>query len=100
MRCHATGGDSSTSHTEVAFMPAAQISPSLLAYQCVFSIPYEWQLTTPTTVSVIIHGGAGYLPSGSTSLTGLIRSSDHTFTAEYNLSTSPMPISQIIDLRL
>jgi hypothetical protein len=92
--------ETNTQHTEEMFLVATQISSSPLEYQCVFSIPWEWNLTNPTAESVTVHGGAGYLPTGSTTITGLVRSSDHAFTNTFNLSVSPTAINQTVDLRL
>jgi len=96
----AVGEDSLTSNTETAFMAAVPVSAS--QYQCKFSIPWEWLLGTPTAVPVSITASAGYVPTGATTVAGLVRISTHTlngFSTPTNLSTPPATISWSIDMR-
>jgi hypothetical protein len=98
----ATGDDSLTTNSETAFLPAVQISASPLEYQCKFSIPWEWLLGNAPSVPVSITASAGYIPSGSTSVQGLVRISTHTlngFSTPSNLSTPPATITWSIDMR-
>lgn len=98
----AVGDDSLTTNNETAFMVAAQISASPLEYQCKFSVPWEWLLGTPASVPVSITASAGYVPSGSTTVQGLVRVSSHTlngFSTPTNLSAPPATISWSIDMR-
>jgi hypothetical protein len=95
-----TDGSGLSFHSEQMYLVATQISASPLEYQCVFSIPWEWALTDPSAVNVLVQGGAAYLPIGSTALSGVVRSSTHQFNGTFNLSVSPAAINQAVDLRL
>lgn len=88
-------------YSELVYGKASLFSSSPLQYQCTLTIPWEWQLANPTTDTLTINVSTGFVPSGSTSIQGLTRSSSHTlFVPAANLGQNPTIITENLNARL
>jgi hypothetical protein len=93
--------DTLGANTELVYGTASVYTTSPLVYKCELTTYWEWNLGSPTTDTVGVTVGVGYLPTGATTLTGLVRSGTHTFSVSgVNLSQNPTVITETVYTRL
>lgn len=78
----------------------ATLTSSPGVYTCTLTIPWQWNLSTPTTDIISITASAGFVPNGTTTITGLTRSTSHTFSVTTDLSKNPTIITENLYARL